>query len=85
MTKKRNRLAAKKVEELTLIKANKAQIEAFKERGSYELVAGIGGSSALTTITVDEVIENMVIGEDSSSSESESEAEDSTDYSDDDQ
>ena len=82
VTKKRNRLAAKKVEELCLVKTNKAQIDAFKARGSYELVAG--GSSALASITVDEVFENLEKDE-NSSSESESEAEDSTDSSDDDE
>ena len=43
-----------------------------------------GGSSALVSITVDEVFENLEKDE-NSSSESESEAEDSTDSSDDDE
>ena len=51
-------------------------------RGSYELVAW--DSSALASITVDEVFENLEKDE-NSSSESESEAEDSTDSSDDDE
>ena len=37
VSKKRNRLAPKKVEELLLIKENKLQIEAFKANGNYEL------------------------------------------------
>ena len=60
VTKKRNRLAAKKVEELTVIKANKEQIDAFKARGSYQLVADNGGRRAFSSITVDEVIQNLV-------------------------
>ena len=84
VTKKRNRLAPKKVEELVVITSNQSQIDAFKARGSYELLAENRGGSALTSITVDEVIENLVEDE-NSSSESESDAEDSTDSSDDDE
>ena len=43
-----------------------------------------GGRRALSSITVDEVIQNLV-EEENSSSESESEADDSTDSSDDDE
>ena len=39
VSKKRNRLAPKKVEELLLIKETKLQIEAFKSNGNYELTS----------------------------------------------
>ena len=38
VTKKRSKLAPKKVEDLILIKENKSRIEAFKAKGIYELV-----------------------------------------------
>jgi len=37
VSKKRNKLAPKKVEDLIIIKENKARIKAFKDKNTYEL------------------------------------------------
>ena len=58
VSKKRNRLAPKKVEELLLIKENKSQIEAFKARGTYELKKI--KTDPFKRISVDEVIGKIV-------------------------
>ena len=58
MTKKRNKLAPKKVEGLILIKENKTRIEVFKAKGIYELVRI--DKNPFRTITVDEVIAGLV-------------------------
>jgi hypothetical protein len=58
VTKKRNKLAPKKVEDLILIKENKSRIEAFKAKGIYELVRI--DKNPFRTITVDEVIAGLV-------------------------
>ena len=59
VTAKRNRIAPKKVENLIVIKENKAKIEAFKMRGPYELVNV--GSEPFAKISVDEVLANLFI------------------------
>ena len=58
VSKKRNRLAPKKVEELLLIKENKSQIETFKARGNYELKKI--KTDPFKRISVDEVIGKIV-------------------------
>ena len=59
VTAKRNRIAPKKVEDLIVVKENKAKIEAFKIRGAYELVNV--GSEPFAKISVDEVLANLFI------------------------
>lgn len=58
VTKRRNKLAPKKVEDLIMIKENKSRIEAFKAKGIYELVRI--ERNPFRTITVDEVIAGLV-------------------------
>ena len=58
VTKKRSRLAPKKVEELIVIKENKSLIETFKSKGTYELKST--NSNPFNEITVDEVLKNML-------------------------
>ena len=57
VTKRRNKLAPKKVEDLIMIKENKSRIEAFKAKGIYELVRI--ERNPFRTITVDEVIAGL--------------------------
>jgi hypothetical protein len=61
VTKKRSSLAPKKVEELILIKENKSKIEAFKEKGTYKLIRT--HTDAFNTISVDEVLAEMLTEE----------------------
>ena len=58
VTRRRNKLAPKKVEDLIIIKENKTRIEAFKAKGIYELVRI--ERNPFRTITVDEVIAGLV-------------------------
>ena len=58
VTKKRNRLAANKVEDLIVIKENKSQIEEFKARGDYQLEDI--EIDAFSNISVEEVIASIV-------------------------
>ena len=58
VSKKRNKLAPKKVEDLIIIKENKSKIEAFKEKGTYNLKRI--DKAPFMNITVDEVIAGLV-------------------------
>ena len=58
MTKKRNRLAADKVDDLKVIKENKSQIEEFKSRGDYQLEDI--EMDAFSNISVEEIIADIV-------------------------
>ena len=58
VTKKRNRLAANKVEDLIVIKENKSQIEEFKSRGDYQLEDI--EMDAFSNISVEEIIAGIV-------------------------
>ena len=58
VTKKRHRLASKKVEHLIVIKENKGQIEEFKKSGMYDLKKQ--ENKPFSLIEVDEVIQNIV-------------------------
>ena len=62
VTAKRNSLAPKKVEDLIIIKENKAKIVEFKERGGYNLIRNY--RNPFSNITVEEVIANLEEGED---------------------
>ena len=61
-TKKRNRLAAKKLEELIVIKENKSKIEVFKQKKSYVLKRV--KINPLENISVDEVLRSLVAEDD---------------------
>ena len=61
VTKKRNRLAPKKAEELIVIKENKSQIEEFKAKTNYELKRN--KITPFRAITVDQVIANLLQAE----------------------
>ena len=61
VTKKRTRLASKKVEYLIVIKENKSQIEKLKKSGDYDLKKEEG--KPFNGIEVDEVIQNIVMDE----------------------
>ena len=58
VTKKRHRLASKKVEHLIVIKENKGQIEEFKKSGMYDLKKQ--ENKPFSLIEIDEVIQNIV-------------------------
>ena len=62
VSKKRNKLAPKKVEDLIIIKENKIRIEAFKAKATYELIRI--DNNPFRNITVDDVIAGIVDGED---------------------
>ena len=61
VTSKRNKLAPKKVENLVIIKENKAQIEKFKKRGSYKLEDS--RIQPFGNISVDQVLADLHIEE----------------------
>ena len=61
MTVKRNSLAPKKVEDLILIKENKAKILKFKDHGNYHLQRNDG--NPFGNISVETVIQNLVTEE----------------------
>ena len=65
VSKKRNKLAPKKVEDLIIIKENKTKIQAFKAKETYELKAV--EKTLFVKVTVDEVIASL--GEDSDEDE----------------
>ena len=71
VTPKRNKLGAKKVEELILIKENKSQIEEFKNRGSYQLEQT--NKRSFDKISVDQVLANLVRDEEDEAEQSDSE------------
>ena len=71
VTPKRNKLGAKKVEELILIKENKSQIEEFKHRGSYQLERT--NKRSFDKISVDQVLANLVRDEEDEAEQSDSE------------
>ena len=57
VTKKRNRIAPKKVEELIIIKENKEQLEDFKENGGYEISRN--QINPFKAIQVDQIIQDI--------------------------
>ena len=61
VTAKRNRIAPKKVEDLVIIKENKAKVEVFKMRGTYDLVKA--GHDPFAQISVDEVLADILLDE----------------------
>ena len=61
VTSKRNRLAPRKVENLVVIKENKAQIEEFKKRGNYKLEGAQG--TPFRKISVDQILANLQVEE----------------------
>ena len=61
VTSKRNKLAPQKVENLVIIKENKAQIEEFKKRGSYKLEDS--RIRPFGKISVDQVLADLQIEE----------------------
>ena len=84
VTKKRSRLAAKKVEDIILIKENKLQIQEFKDNGGYDIK--MIDSKPFSMIEVDEVIANIVndeIDSDMFASDSEEEEEEEDELEDD--
>ena len=58
VTKKRNRLGVKKVEELIVVKENKSQIEDFKTNGGYEIKRS--NTNAFQNIIVDQVLADIL-------------------------
>ena len=58
VSKKRNKLAPKKVEDLIVIKENKSKIQAFKAKGTYELKDV--DKTHFAKVTVHDVIANLM-------------------------
>ena len=79
VTKKRNRLGVKKVEELIVVKENKSQIEDFKANGGYELKRS--NTNAFQNIIVDQILADILqeeIDDDEESDDFDSESENET-------
>ena len=62
VTPKRNKLGAKKVEDLILIKENKSRIEEFKQRSAYNLEKI--KRKPFEHISIDQVIANLAVEDD---------------------